>query len=131
MDSRPPNLLLLLLLHFCKDSLLCCFEDVHLNLLILTPVLSFPFLHTQGNVAEDSHVSTAHSCLIIGPEGCSSSSNETVSGYPVLAVYRQNYFYLTRLFFLQETGIVLCTPGLVDIFKSLVRFIEAIFSCRR
>lgn len=51
-------------------------------------------LRTQGGAPEDSHVSRAawckvDSCPISGPNYFSSSGVETVSGYPVLAVWEK------------------------------------------
>lgn len=72
---------------------------------------------------EDSHVSSTlycifDSCLIIGPEGCSFSSVETVLGYLVLAVLGKKDIFTSHSYFLHEMGIVSCTSGLLDIFKS-------------
>lgn len=114
MDSRPPNLLLLLLtslLHFCKDP-----SRINSVLLVNVPIInsllsSFlsALLQTQGNVPECSHVGITplhcviDSCLIIVLLSCSFYSNEALSGYPVLAVLEcKAIFYLTPLFFAED-----------------------------
>lgn len=125
--------------HCCAASGIKDVPSVEPNLLILTLFLFLCFSPNTGQCARGQSCKQNHiilqpisdSGLIIGLEGCSFSGFETVSGYPVLAVLKKKAIFTTHSYFLQEVGIEPCTPGLLDIFQSLVRFIEAIFSCHR
>lgn len=137
MDSRPPNLLLLLLtslLHFCKDpsrinSVL--FVNVPIINSLLSSFLS-ALLQMQGNVPECSHVGITplhcviDSCLIIVLLSCSLYSNEALSGYPVLAVLECKAIFISHSYFLQRMNVLTCTPGLCFLVFTVCLFFSSL-----